>query len=73
VDAIRYPTTIQETRCTFPVEAPITGKAVATMVWSTTARNIGSMIEGSTVRTADRFVVVRTRESLVGSNCIPDI
>src|ERR1700722_7873298 len=28
------------------------GSAVATMVWSTTARNIGSMIEGKTVRNA---------------------
>ena len=26
------------------------GSAVATMVWSTTARNIGSMMEGKTVR-----------------------
>src|SRR5580704_10706548 len=32
--------------------AAIAGSAVATMVWSTTARNIGSMIEGKTVRNA---------------------
>src|SRR5215470_3781884 len=31
------------------------------------------MIEGSTVRIADRFVVERTRGSLVGSNCISEI
>src|ERR1700683_722418 len=30
------------------------GSAVATMVWSATARNIGSMIEGKTVRNSDR-------------------
>jgi hypothetical protein len=28
--------------------AAIAGSAVATMVWSTTARNIGSMIDGKT-------------------------
>src|ERR1700722_20298368 len=32
--------------------AAIAGSAGATMVWSTTARNIGSMIEGKTVRNA---------------------
>ena len=32
------------------IEDAIAGNAVATMVWSTIARNIGSMIEGKTVR-----------------------
>ena len=32
------------------------GNAVATMVWSATARNIGSMIEGNTLRNSDRVV-----------------
>ena len=43
-------TTTQEARSTSPVEAAIAGSAVATMVWSTTARNIGSMIDGKTVK-----------------------
>jgi hypothetical protein len=30
------------------------GRAVATMVWSTAAMNIGSMMEGKTVRKSDR-------------------
>ena len=49
---MRYETTIQDARSNWPVEAAIAGKAVAMMVWSTTARNIGSMIEGKTVRNA---------------------
>ena len=32
------------------------GSAVATIVWSATARNIGSMIEGKTVQNNDRVV-----------------
>ena len=52
VEAIKYDTTIHEARSTLPVEAAIAGNAVATIVWSTTARNIGSMIEGNMVRNA---------------------
>ena len=37
-----------------PSVPPIAGRAVATMVWSTAAMNIGSMIEGKTVRNSDR-------------------
>src|SRR3546814_6789717 len=37
--------TIQEIRSTPPSVPAMAGSAVATMVWSTTARNIGSMIE----------------------------
>ena len=37
-----------------PSVAPIAGRAVATMVWSTAAMNIGSMMEGKTVRNSDR-------------------
>ena len=33
-----------------PSEAAMAGSAVATMVWSTTARNIGSMMDGNSVR-----------------------
>src|ERR1043166_7617546 len=40
--------TTQDARPICPRVAAIAGKAVATMVWSTTARNIGSMIEGKT-------------------------
>src|SRR5215471_7675099 len=40
--------TTQEARPTCPKVAAIAGSAVATMVWSTTARNIGSMIDGNT-------------------------
>jgi len=54
VDAIRYDTTIHEARSTLPVEAAIVGNAVATIVCSTTARNIGSMIEGNSARNAGR-------------------
>src|SRR5438270_10924557 len=42
--------TIQEMRCTSPSEAAMLGSAVATIVWSTIARNIGSMIEGKTAK-----------------------
>src|SRR6185437_1842515 len=52
VAAIRYETTIQETRSTAPVAAAMAGSAVATMVWSTTARNIGSINEGKTAKKA---------------------
>jgi hypothetical protein len=37
-----------------PRSEAIAGSAVATMVWSATARNIGSMIEGKTVQNSDR-------------------
>ena len=40
--------TTHEARPISPKVAAIAGNAVATMVWSTTARNIGSMIEGKT-------------------------
>src|SRR5579863_4298213 len=46
--AIRYDTTTQEMRSTAPKSDAIEGSAVATMVWSATAMNIGSMIEGKT-------------------------
>src|SRR6516165_6454787 len=42
--------TTHETRSTPPREAAMAGKAVATMVWSTTARNMGSMTEGKTLK-----------------------
>src|SRR5215471_5125270 len=54
VDAIRYDTPIHEARSTLPVAAAIAGNAVATMVWSTTARNIGSMIDGKIARNLGR-------------------
>ena len=50
VPATRYDTTTHDTRSTLPSEAAIAGRAVETMVWSTTARNIGSMMDGKTVR-----------------------
>src|ERR1700724_815360 len=40
--------TPHDARPTCPKVAAIAGSAVATIVWSTTARNIGSMIEGKT-------------------------
>jgi hypothetical protein len=45
---MRYDTTTQETRSTPPSEPAIAGRAVATMVWSSMARNIGSMTDGKT-------------------------
>ncbi len=55
VDAMRYDTTTHDARATLPVSAAIAGNAVATMVWSTTARNIGSMIEGKIAKNVRRW------------------
>src|SRR5579885_2256867 len=44
--AIRYATTTQNARSISPRLEAIAGNAVATMVWSATARNIGSMMGG---------------------------
>ena len=54
VFAIRYETTTQESRSTSPKFDAIDGNAVATMVWSATARNIGSMIDGNTDQNSER-------------------
>src|SRR5579863_9214542 len=51
--AIRYETTTHDARSISPRLEAIAGSAVATMVWSATARNIGSMIEGNTLRKSD--------------------
>src|ERR1700722_10186968 len=51
--AIRYDTTTQEARSIWPKLEAIAGSAVATMVWSATAINIGSMIGGKTVRNCE--------------------
>ena len=50
VAATRYATTTHDTRSTPPRLAAMAGSAVATMVESTTARNMGSMTEVKTVR-----------------------
>ena len=44
-------------RSTSPSEAAIPGSAVETMVWSTAARNIGSMIDGKTAKNSRRASV----------------
>src|SRR4051812_32529524 len=46
---------IQDARSTCPISATIAGRAVATIVWSTTAKNIGSMIDGNIVRNPEDF------------------
>jgi len=46
--------TTQEMRCTSPNEAAIAGNAVVTIVLSTTAKKIGSMIGGNTSRKSCR-------------------
>jgi len=48
VAAMRYDTTTQETRSTPPSDTAMAGRAVATIVWSIMARNIGSMTDGKT-------------------------
>src|SRR5271154_4020591 len=52
--AIRYDTTTQDALSIWPRLEAMAGSAVATMVWSATARNIGSMIDGKTVKNSDR-------------------
>jgi len=56
--AIRYDTTTHETRSMSPRSEAIAGSAVATIVWSATARNIGSITEGKTVQNNDREEVL---------------
>ena len=46
-------TTTQDARSISPRLEAIAGSAVATMVWSATARNIGSMMGGKTVRNSE--------------------
>jgi hypothetical protein len=60
VEAIKYETTIQDVRSTWPISPAIAGSAVATIVWSNTARNIGSMMDGKTVRNAGYFAPSET-------------
>jgi hypothetical protein len=45
------------------------GRAVATMVWSTTARNIGSMMEGKTVRNRRAESVIGSISAFIGHPC----
>ena len=45
------------------------GSAVATMVWSTTARNIGSMMEGKTVRNSRPGEGCGSMSSFMGVPC----
>ena len=54
--AIRYDTTTQDARSISPSPEAMAGNAVATMVWSATARNIGSMMEGKTLTNSERVV-----------------
>jgi len=46
---------------------PIAGNAVATMVWSATARNIGSMIEGKTFKNSDEVDGTSSSSNDLGS------
>ena len=54
VVAIRYATTTQEIRSTSPNAPAMAGKAVATIVASTAARNIGRQIDGNTRKNSPR-------------------
>jgi hypothetical protein len=48
------------------------GRAVATMVWSTTARNIGSMMEGKTLKNRPELSGAGGMASLRGQRCGQD-
>src|SRR5688572_15186404 len=60
-----------------PSSAAMAGSAVATIVWSTTARNIGSMMDGKTVRRLRPPGVMSgatlEKSARRGNNGLPDI
>src|SRR5271168_3346275 len=70
--AIRYDTTTQDALSIWPRLEAIAGSAVATMVWSATARNIGSMIGGKTLRNCDPAETTGAAAASVGAAGVED-